>query len=148
MEIHTKYFGKLPFSEEEAILFPNGLFGFENNQKYVIIRFENDNDSILCLQNLEDESLAFVIMNPFSFISDYSPILSDSDLADIEASSKSSLLFYNICVIRENILESTVNLKCPLAVNAQSKKAKQIILDDTNYSFRLSFEKLIKKEEI
>ena len=148
MEIHTKYFGKLPFSEEEAILFPNGLFGFENNKKYVVIRFENDNDSLLCLQNLEDESLAFIIINPFAFISDYSPTMSNFDLSDIEANPETPLIFYNICVIRENILESTVNLKCPLAVNPETRKAKQIILDDTNYSFRLPFEKLIKKEEL
>lgn len=29
MEINTKYFGAMPYTEDEVITFPKGIFGFE-----------------------------------------------------------------------------------------------------------------------
>lgn len=147
MEINTKYFGKVSFVEEEALFFENGLFGFDNYKKYLLIRFENDNDSLLCLQNIEDENLAFVVMNPYSFLSDYLPVVTDIDLKDIGADKKTVPLVYNICVLKDNIVESTVNLRCPLIINFNTKRAKQVILDDTKYSFKFPFSQLMKKED-
>lgn len=147
MEIHSKYFGQLPFSEEEAVIFKNGLFGFENLKKYLLIRFENDNDSLLCLQSIEDESIAFVVMNPFSFLHDYSPSISSAEIKDLEADENTALAVYNICVLQNNFQYSTVNLRCPIIVNPDNRHAKQIILEDSSYPFKYPFSSFMQKEE-
>lgn len=139
MEINTKYFGKLPFEQEEAIIFENGIFGFEDYKKYILIRFDDDKGSLLSLQSIDNENLAFVAVNPFKFIPDYAPILTEEDLKDLRANSVENLLVYNICVIKDNLGESTINLRCPIIVNAEIRLAKQVILEDSNYSFRLPF---------
>ena len=136
MKIATKYFEEMSLEENEVITFPQGIFGFENNKKFIIIRFDNEDNSILCLQSTEEEQLAFVLINPFYLDMDYKPELTEIDYKDIKANEESDLSFYTICVVRENFEESTVNLKCPVIVNCDTRIAKQVILDSNDYSMR------------
>ena len=46
----------------EYIEFPDGLFGFEQNTKFVPIMVEEDSDAVLLLQSMENEELSFVVM--------------------------------------------------------------------------------------
>ena len=39
MQINTKYFGPIDFSEGEALSFPNGLFGFEDEKEFLLLPF-------------------------------------------------------------------------------------------------------------
>lgn len=146
MEIITKYFSNMQYSEDEVIIFKDGIFGFPDYKKYIIIRFDNKNDSLLCLQSIDEVNIAFVMINPYKFINEYNIILSDADYADLEISEPDNILVYNICVVNDTILESTANLKCPILVNSRARLAKQIILEDNSYTFKYPFSKLISKE--
>lgn len=145
MEIMTKYFGKLYFEESEVLNFENGLFGFESYKKFSLIRFDNENGNILCLQSLEESELAFPVINPFSFIPDYCPLLNDESLKKLNLNNEKEALFYNICVIRPVLKDSTVNLRCPIVVNPDNRKAMQVILDNSQYSFKYEFGSMIKE---
>ncbi len=146
MNINAKYFGEVMYEENEVIYFINGLFGFENYKKYLPLSFNEENDSMLSLQNLEDEALSFIVMNPFMLCQDYSPKLSEQDLKELEANSIDDISFYVISVIRDPVEESTVNLKAPLAVNAMNRKAKQVMLDQPEYTFRHTLGNMTHKE--
>lgn len=147
MEMNTKYFGRLPFSEKEAILFQEGLFGFEELKKYLLIPFGDENNSLFCLQSLEDENIAFIVMNPFAFMPEYDPLPLLKDLQAVEATKESLIEYYNICVLHEDIKNSTVNLRCPLLINPETRKAKQLILENTEYPFKFPFSEFQKKED-
>jgi len=136
MKIQTKYFGEIETSEDEKIHFPGGIFGFETPADFLIIRFEDDNDAMLCLQSAADERLAFVLLNPFYICENYAPKLSDSDLESLNATEATPMLVYAIAVVRENFEESTINLKCPVVVNAEAKIARQVILDTGEYPIK------------
>lgn len=137
MEISTKYFDDVSVSEKDIIFFEDGIFGFEYNKKYVIIEFEEGSDNLLCLQSISDSELAFVLMNPFNLKVDYSPQLSDDDVVDLQIDESSEgVLYYVICVVKETIADSTVNMKCPIVINPHNKRAKQIILDNDEYTFK------------
>lgn len=146
MEINTKYFGKMSYETNEVIFFKNGLFGFENQKEYILIRFEDDNDFLLSLQSITDETLAFVVVNPYYLMPTYTPFLTEADLTEVEANNLSQVTFYNICVVRDNVSESTVNFKCPLIINHLTQKAKQVILEDSCYNLRHKFGDFAKKE--
>ena len=146
METNTKYFGTMPYTPEEVITFEDGIFGFEENKNYLLIRFEDDNAGILCLQNLEDTHLAFIVANPFVFMPDYQPVPMQSDLAKLGSPSEEVLLFYNICSLDEDIQKSTFNLRCPLMIHGETRKAVQVILEDTSYAFRQSFYQFAKEK--
>lgn len=147
MNINAKYFGEVSYEKEETIQIINGLFGFEDYTEYLPLSFHEENDSMLSLQSLEDETLSFILMNPFMIYPDYNPKLSKQDLKELEAASLEDISFYVISVIREPSNQSTVNLRAPLAVNALNRKAKQVMLEQPEYNFRHTLGDMIQKEE-
>ena len=89
-----------------------------------------------------------MVIAPTILCPDYSPDLTAEDLASLEAESSNELSYYAVCVIKNNYLEDTVNLKCPLAINPKTKAARQVILENTNYGYRhklSTFSSVIKK---
>lgn len=146
MDINTKYFGSLSYTEEEVITFENGIFGFEENKHFLLIRFEKDNGGLLCLQNLEDAQLAFIVMNPFCFLSDYRPQLSEKDLEKLGSPDGDALLCYNICVLNDDVKKSSVNLRCPLVINGETRQALQVVLEDNRYPFKHPFHEFVKEK--
>ncbi len=145
MKISTKYFSDISYSKDEIITFKNGLFGFEDYKNYILIRFENDSDSLICLQSIDEANIAFIMINPYNFIKDYKASLTNEDLKDVEAKSIAELLVYNVCVVQDDILKSTANLKCPIIVNPKTRNAKQVIIEDSEYPFKFPFANLISK---
>ena len=146
MNINAKYFGPISYEEKELIHIINGLIGFESYNEYLPIPFQEGDDSLISLQCLEDEDLSFILMNPFSICQDYSPKLSDRELKELGAESADDISYYVISVIRESVAQSTVNLKAPLAVNAINRQAKQVILEQAEYTFRHALGDMIHKE--
>lgn len=146
MEINAKYFGQVSYEENEAIHILNGLIGFEAYTEYLPIPFHEDNDSLISLQCLEDETLSFILMNPFGLLNDYTPSLSGQDMKELDAETAEDLSYYVICVMRDSVAESTVNLKAPLVVNIRSRQARQVILDQSEYTFRHVIGDMIKEE--
>ncbi len=130
----------------DYIEFPDGLFGFEQSTKFIPLMVEEDSDAVLLLQNMENEELTFVVMNPFMLCEEYHPVLSAEDYAKLETTNDEELSFYVICVVKDDMEESTVNLKCPIVVNVITKKARQVILESKEYKFR-HYLKEFKKEE-
>lgn len=146
MIINAKYFGEVTYENNETIQIPNGLFGFESYTNYLPLPFHDEDDSMISLQSLEDETLSFILMNPFMICTDYDPKLSEQDLNELEANSLDNISFYVISVIKEPISQSTVNLRAPLAVNALNRKAKQVMLEQPEYTFRHALGDMIQKE--
>ncbi len=133
----TKYFGEVTFSRDEILTFDNGIFGFENSKKFALMNFEDGTDAMVCLQSTEDEDLAFVLMNPFFLMPDYQPEIKDSDIKALEVDKNTKgVLYYVVCVVRDSVSDSTVNFRCPIVINPETKKAVQVILENSKYSFK------------
>jgi flagellar assembly factor FliW len=139
-QLNTKYFGEISYGTEDCISFPDGLFGFEQEKKFLLLPFTEGEDSLFCLQSISTEDLAFVVINPFAFVSDYNPMPSSEDIKELQANNDGELEFFVICVMRDTIETSSANLKCPILINPQKKLAKQVILDDPQYTFRHFFQ--------
>ncbi len=147
MKITNKYFGEIEYVPEEKICFPEGLFGFEDQREFLPVPFEPDSDALICLQSLADEELSFILLNPFLFFAGYNPRISDADRSAIGSPEDEDISYYVIGVIRDSVSESTVNLKAPIAVNYRTRDARQIILEDSAYTFRHSLGGLQGEEE-
>jgi flagellar assembly factor FliW len=146
MEIKTQYFGSIPCSEEELIHFSDGLFGFSEMKNYVPLAFQDNSDALISLQSVDDSRISFILMNPFQLYSEYTPSLSAEDSNLLKASyDEKNISYYVICVIHDHMEESTVNLKAPIAVNTDTREAKQIILDNPLYKFRHPIKDFMKR---
>jgi len=136
MLINTKYFGEMNVAEEEKIFFPEPLLGFEDSSHYILIRFYDEPDSMFCLQSTSIPDAAFVLADPVYIVENYTVSLSPDDFKTLQADKDTLLAFYVIAVVRDDWKDSTVNLRCPIAVNPEKKLGKQLIMEDTSYSMR------------
>ncbi len=139
MKLMTKYFGEIDYESDEVISFPEGLFGFEDEKAYLLIRFDNEDDNLLCLQSVKNSHLAFIVVNPFRMMPDYAPYVPDQDLNDLGVNNQELVAIYAIAVAGNEPSETTVNLKAPLVINPATRQGRQVILEDTRYSFRHHF---------
>ena len=133
MLLQTKYFGEVDCPREEALHFPRGLFGFEEEKTFYLLPFEGSGGSLLCFQSGQTPQLAFVAMDPFSLRHDYHPALTAEDLRELGAGGIEELCFYTLCVVRQPVGESTVNLRCPVVINPRTRQAVQVILESGAY---------------
>ena len=136
MRLKTKYFGEIDCPEEDKLHFPEGLFGFEEEKEFFLLPFEGSEGSLLCFQSAATPGLAFVAMNPFSIKPDYAPVLTRKELNALGVERSEELCFYTLCVVRSPVEKSTVNLRCPVVINDQTRQAMQIILEEGGYTMR------------
>lgn len=135
MTIQTEY-GIVEYEAKDLFIFADGIFGFPQLTKYLLLCLNEGDDSMLLMLSTEDSKVEFALINPFLLCPEYSPSLSPEELACLEAKDNSELSYYSICVVKENYLENTVNLKCPLVINPQTRRGIQVILENSPYGHR------------
>lgn len=147
MRLKTKYFGEIECHEEDRLHFPDGLFGFEEEKEFFLLPFEGSEGNLLCFQSAATPGLAFVAVNPFSLKPDYAPVLTAGELKAMEVERSEDLCFYALCVARSPAADSTVNLRCPVAINDRTRRAAQVILEDGSYHMHHLLSEFGQKEE-
>ena len=147
MQLQTKYFGTLDCQEADVLHFPDGLFGFEEEKQFFLLPFEGGDGSLLCFQSADTPALAFVAVNPFFLKGDYAPVLPPEELRRMGVEKSEELCFYTLCVVRSPAAESTVNLRCPVAINDRTRRAVQVILEDDSYHMHHLLSEFGRKEE-
>lgn len=136
MKLQTKYFGEVEYESGDILTFPVGLFGFEEEHQFLLLPFDGSMGTLLCFQSVQTPALAFVAMDPFALRPDYSPVLQPQELADLGVRESQELGFYVLCVVKKPVADSTVNLKCPVAIHPETRVARQVILDTNVYDMR------------
>lgn len=147
MRLDTKYFGQIDCAEEDKLHFPEGLFGFEEEKEFFLLPFEGSEDTLLCFQSAATPGLAFVAVNPFLIKPDYAPILAGGELKTMGVERSEDLCFYALCVLRSPVGDSTVNLRCPVAINDRTRQAMQVILEEGSYHMHHPLSEFRRKEE-
>lgn len=122
--------------EDKIITFKEGIPGFEDYRDYVLVLNEDEENPFHKLQAVEEESVAFYVVNPFLIINDYDFKLKESTVKQLEIESEKDLAVFSIVKIPEKLEDMTVNLSAPIVINSKSKLGKQIVLDDSSYSVR------------
>ncbi|HOJ47959.1 MAG TPA: flagellar assembly protein FliW [Bacillota bacterium] len=135
MLIKTKDFEYIEISEEDIISFPNGVYGFEDTKKFVILK-NPENIWMMYLQSAENEDPRFILLDPFMIFEDYNPLLPEGAFELLGASDKKDLNFFVVTVVPENIKDMTVNLKSPVVINFDKKIGAQVILENKEYTVR------------
>lgn len=122
-------------TENPVIHFSEGVLGFEDVKDYLLYH-EDENNMIWSLQAAYDSYPSFIVVDPFTIVSDYSPLLSKEDCDYFGETNMKNLCFLVIAAIKQELTESVCNLKAPIVINVNTRKAKQIIMDDSEYPIR------------
>lgn len=136
MRLATKHFGEIEIEEKGIINFQEGLPGFDNARKFVLLGSSSENSLFKWLQSVDLPELAFAVVDPFLVKKDYDIHIRDSDLQRIGAERMEDIQVYSIVVVPEDILKVSINLKAPVIINTKNKNGAQIVLDTDKYGVR------------
>ena len=136
MKVKTSRFGIIDVSDEEVIHFDEGLLGFGDYHKYVILNASEKNSPFRWLQSMNDGNLAFVIIEPLNFMFEYDVEISDSDQEFVGLTRSEDAVIYAIVSIPANPQDMTANLQGPLLINAVNRKGRQIISTNPRHSIK------------
>lgn len=128
-------FGEFNINENDIIHFENGLYGFEDVHEYVLINHD-DHGAIMTLQPVQGSVPQFVLLDPFTVVHSYAPRLSKADLKLCGGLEGEELKYLVIAVVKENYLETVVNLKSPIVLNPITHNARQVIVENEDYSMQ------------
>ena len=133
VNLSTNNFGNLRIEKENIITFEQGLLGFEELKQFAIIDLEE------CLPfewlvSVEDPIVAFPILNPTLFFSDYKPSLSKDDLISLNIKKEKDVEMFCIVTLDKKPENVTLNLKGPILINMKNKMGKQVVLAEDYYS--------------
>ena len=135
MVIPSTRLGQLDVPDDLIIKFPAGLPGFKDETIFALVPHGN-NSPFYFLQSAYDPDLTFLVVEPFSFFSDYEFELSDENQRDLGVVDLSQVKVYSIATVKDKVEEMTANLIAPIIVNWETKTARQVVLEQVPYTTR------------
>lgn len=136
MKIPTRDYGTLEIDESSIIRFENGIIGFENYKRYVLLDCGDEPSPFKCLQSIDEDSLAFILFDPFTVRPDYEVEIVDEIASSLSIGGGDDIAILAIIVVPEEVRYISMNLKAPIIINARVNKGIQYILDNTDYGVR------------
>ena len=136
MNINTRDFGVIQVEDDAVFDFDEGLYGFEEDKRFAIFERSFEDISFLYLQSLNHEIPCFLVFEPWELHPDYHPILSKEDLSAFQVGSIDDLIFLVIATVSTNIENLSINIKSPVVLNPKTRKARQVILQNPDYTVR------------
>jgi flagellar assembly factor FliW len=144
IKVHTSRFGEIEVNDPDIIELPHGLIGFPELRKFILL--DHDKDSpFKWLQSLDDGAIAFVIINPVLFKSDYFVEVTEAEVSDLDLKDEKDAVISVIITIPSDPNNMTANLKAPLVFNLKNRMGKQIILNNSEYTPRHNIMDEIRK---
>ena len=136
-------FGLLSFKGEQAIEFPQGLFGFSNCRSFGLANLPSDPDNqFKILQSLEDQTLSFIVLpqarakDGLIKIEHLDEALNTLGMIDYEEAA--ILLIVTIRPQPGGGIRMTCNTQAPVLVDSLNRKAWQVVLSDSRYNVQHS----------
>lgn len=144
MNITTKLFGEISINEERIIRFVKGIIGFPQLQDFLLIHDSEKQGSISWLQSVQEPAFAIPVMNPLDVVPDYNPEIEDELLKPIETQNPDDMLVLVTITVPKQVENMTINLRAPIVIGGESKKACQIITEGEQYSVKYPIYQLLK----
>lgn len=135
MRLETRLFGSLQIEEDRVFDFPEGLYGFEELRRFVLIETA-PGAPWKWLQSVEEPDISFVIVDPLLIVPDYAPSVPEGEMGRIGLRRRDEAVFFTIAVVPESLEQMTVNLRAPLLFNAAARLGCQVILPDDRYAVK------------
>ncbi len=126
----TTRFGRLEVAKDKIINFPNGLIGFPEVKRFILMDYKDT--SLKWLQSVDEPDVAFIVTHPLDLFPDFSLKIESYTKSLLEIDNEENMVTFAILrVDGENV---TANLQGPLLINSMNKKGMQVVNDDTRFS--------------
>ncbi|MCX7914396.1 MAG: flagellar assembly protein FliW [Thermodesulfovibrionales bacterium] len=126
----TSRFGVLEVSENEIIHFPQGIPGFVELKRYVLMDYKDT--PLKWLQAVDDPDVAFIVVDPSFLNPDYAVCLDENirDFLDLKDDNDLAVLV----IIRREGDKIVANFNGPLLFNASNRRGMQACFDYVPFS--------------
>lgn len=131
----TTRFGEVSYAEHDVIAFPWGMPGFADDRRFLALSLA-DQPNFVWLQSLDDPSLALPAADPWQIFADYDPKLPPYATEALELRSAEDFTVLCVVVVTKDAQEMTMNLMAPIIVNLRSRRARQVMLENSGYSVK------------
>ncbi len=132
-KVFTSRFGELDVEEEKIVNFRDGIPAFAEEHEFIILPYDEESPYYF-MQSLKTPELAFILTIPFLFFPDYQIEIDDATIKDLDIQDQDSVTLYSIVTIPNGSLRyMTANLLAPVVLNTENMKAKQLVMEKSNY---------------
>ena len=138
-ELNTRAFGPIAIEEDKIIRFEHGILGFPDLKDFTLIfnLEKGQESSITWLQSLQEPNFAMPVMNPELVMPGYSPKFDRDFLTPLgENLDGDNILMFVTVTVPKDITKTTVNLRAPIIISVDNRKAVQLISDDEVYNIK------------
>jgi len=134
VRVHSDRFGDFTVPEDRVLNLPDGLIGFPQCCRFVIM--EHPRPSLLrWLLCLDEPDLAFAVADPLDFFPEYK-VWPHEELEELGLERAEDLAVLTIITVPSDPSAMSANLMAPVVINAGTRVARQIIIDNGLYSTR------------
>jgi flagellar assembly factor FliW len=128
-------FGELTYAETDVIEFPWGIPGFAGLRRWLLLTLDV-HPGYVWLQSLEDLKVAIPTADPYFIFEKYDPKLPPYAFVALDIKNAEDFTLLCVVVVTANAEEMTMNLMAPIVLNLKSRKARQVMLENSAFSVR------------
>ncbi len=148
MKLTTRIFGEVEIDDSKIISFPNGIIGFPDLKKFILMYDEEKGtDTIKWLQSIDEPSFAMPVMDPLIVCPDYKPEVDRTTVDIIGELTNDDLLVLVTVTVPHDLKQMTVNLMGPFIINVKECKAVQTIVDNDEYPVKFPIYEILQKNK-
>ncbi len=133
--IQTTRFGQVQLQAEDILTFSEGMLGFADLKKFVLLDDPTD-DIFAWLQSCDEPAIAFPVLEPELFAPQYKVSLAKSDYENLKMQTMEKARLFCIITIPDDPTQMTANMKAPVVINVPGKMARQCVLQDNSLAIR------------
>lgn len=135
MEVRSSRFGMVHVPQNKIVTMERPILGFESLKSFCLIE-RDEYRPFVWMQSTDNPEVAFVLANPLIFFPDYRIEVHSKEIAELGVTDTSSVETWAIITIPDNPQEMSANLQGPIVLNVENRKAKQLVLVNSDYSVR------------
>ncbi len=124
-------FGVFAASDRDVVTLPDGLPGFENCRRFVLVS-AGELDPFTCLQGLDDPRPSFLALDPRLAVDGYDTELASPERQRLAAGADEPMLW--LALVRLDGEPPRVNLRAPVVINPRRMIGFQRIAADSAYT--------------
>jgi flagellar assembly factor FliW len=136
MILRSRSLGEFEVQEDSILYFPDGLLGFEELKRYILVEVEEFRP-FFWLLSVEEPEIGFAISDPQLFHRiHYEVPLSEADRDVLDLQGGDTISVFVIVSILEGGRRICANLKGPVVLNTRNRLGKQVVIYSPSYSVR------------
>lgn len=135
MTLESRRFGQVQVHEEAVIRFPDGLPGFEELRRFLLLTVP-DLEPVQFLVSIDDAEISFSLLPAPLCAPGYAPDFRAGDLEPLGAADGAAVTAYAILTFHHEGERVTANLRAPVLINPATRVGRQVTLSDSTHSLR------------